>query len=139
MAGKLYVDIVTPHGSVFQGEATGLRAPGTNGSFTVLANHAPMIAAFKIGPLFLNTATGERIAFATSGGFVEVLNNTVTVLAETAEPGSEIDLERAKAAEARALEQLEAGEGDREKAAVALERARNRVRIAMGSVGTKRP
>ena len=92
---SLYVEIVAPDHSVFKGEASIVRAPGVQGSFEVLYNHAPMIAAFDVGPLYLTMTSGERVVFATSGGFVEVLENAVTVLAETAEPASEIDVDRA--------------------------------------------
>lgn len=112
-----------------------MRAPGLEGSFQVLVNHAPMIAAVAVGPMFITTASGEKVVFATSGGFLEVLNNTVTVLAETAEPASEIDVERAKNAEKRALSRLqEATPAERRQAEQALERARNRLRIAMGAI-----
>jgi F-type H+-transporting ATPase subunit epsilon len=136
MADTLYVEIVAPDKRVFQGEAESLRAPGLEGSFQVLYNHAPMIAAIDVGPLIVVDSRGERITFATSGGFVEVLNNTVTVLAETVEPSSDIDVDRAKASEERARERLEAAATteDRQKAETALERARNRVRVAMGEV-----
>lgn len=132
----LYVEIVAPDGHVFQGEAESVRAPGVEGSFQVLTDHAPMLAAFDVGPLFVTTDSGQRIIFATSGGFLEVLNNTVTVLAETAEPAEGIDVERARQAEARALEHLERS-GDpaaRQRAEQDLERARNRLRIAMGDM-----
>ncbi|MFQ5570770.1 MAG: F0F1 ATP synthase subunit epsilon, partial [Rhodothermales bacterium] len=98
------------------------------------------IAAIEIGPLFVTATSGERITLATSGGFLEVLGNVVTVLAETVEPASDIDLDRARAAEGRALKRLaESPAGfDRHRAELALERARNRTRVAMGQVGTKR-
>ncbi|MDZ4701111.1 MAG: ATP synthase F1 subunit epsilon [Rhodothermales bacterium] len=134
---SFYVDIVSPSGSIFRGEAERVRAPGVAGTFEVLHNHAPMIAAIDIGPLYVTTPGGERIAFATTGGFVEVLNNTVTILAEAAEPASSIDIERAKASEARALALLTSGtEADKERAKRALERAR--LRVSMGQVGTSR-
>ncbi|MEZ4702785.1 MAG: ATP synthase F1 subunit epsilon [Rhodothermales bacterium] len=137
MPGTFYVDIVSPSGSVYRGEAERVRAPGVAGTFEVLHNHAPMIAAIDIGPLYVTTPAGERIAFATTGGFVEVLNNTVTILAETAEPASAIDVERAKASEARALARLSTGnEADKERAKRALERAR--LRVSMAQVGTQR-
>ncbi len=146
MAEELYVDIVVPDGHVFQGNAELVRAPGVEGSFEVLRNHAPMIAAFGVGMLVVKTDDAhrfadvfeDRIIFATSGGFLEVLNNRVTVLAETAEPASDIDVERARNAEERALQRLqERRDGiDRARAEEALERARNRLRIAMGQVGT---
>lgn len=136
MAGTLYVDIVSPDGSVFRGDVAGIQAPGTEGSFEVRYNHAPMIAAFEVGQLRLKTVSGDEAVFATSGGFLEVLNNTVIVLAETAEPSTSIDLERAQNAEQRALDRLnEADPAERERAQRQLERARNRVRIAMGQVG----
>ena len=137
---SLFVEIVAPDRRVFQGEAQSVRAPGVEGSFEVLPRHAPMIAAFDVGPIYVTTPGGDRITFATSGGFLEVLNNTVTVLAETAEPASEIDIDRARASEQRALERLrEASDSvERQNAERMLERARNRARIAMGQVGTRK-
>ena len=134
----MYVEIVAPDHKVFQGEATSVRAPGVEGSFEVLRNHAPMIAALGVGPMRITTATGERIVYAVSGGFLEVLDNVVTVLAETAEPATEIDVARARAAEERARARLREGGADAERAqaAAALERARNRARVAMAQVGT---
>jgi F-type H+-transporting ATPase subunit epsilon len=114
------------------------------GSFEVLKNHAPMIAAFGVGSLIVKTADAhryadmfdDRIIFATSGGFLEVLDNRVTIIAETAEPASEIDVDRARNAEQRALRRLDKeGPVDKSRAEEALERARNRVRVAMGRVG----
>ena len=137
MATAFYVDIVSPSGSVFKGNVVSVRAPGIQGSFEILHNHAPMIAAIELGPLFITLASGERVAFATTGGFVEVLNNTVTILAEDAEPASEIDLSLAESAEQKALEQLKAGGTVDEKATArqALERAR--LRKSMASVGKR--
>jgi len=139
MAKTLSVDIVSPKGSLFQGDVQSIQAPGLQGTFQVLYNHAPMIAALAVGPMTIVTSSGERVVFATSGGFLEVIKNKVTVLAETAEPASDIDVERAQAAEQRAIERLKAsGSGaERERANAALERARNRARIAMGQVGTR--
>jgi len=148
MADDLKVDIVTPDDRVFRGRADGVRAPGIEGSFEVLSNHAPMIAAFGIGPLVVKTPDAheyadmhnDRIIFATSGGFLEVINNQVTVLAETVEPASDIDVERAEKAEERARKRIEKGVHgeEREEAEKALERARNRARVAMGQIGSGR-
>jgi F-type H+-transporting ATPase subunit epsilon len=135
----MYVEVVSPTGRVFQGQATNVRAPGVEGSFAVQRGHAPMIAAFTVGPLTITTSPGETVTFATSGGFLEVLNDVVTVLAETAEPATAIDLDRARDAEERAKEALRTSGTDSEartKAEAALERARNRARVAMGQVGT---
>lgn len=139
MPNTLYVEIVAPDKRVFQGEAQGIRAPGVQGSFEVLYNHAPMIAAMDVGPLYVTLPSGDKITYATSGGFLEVIGNVVTLLAETAEPASEIDIDRARAAEERARKRLAAStsEVDRQRAEQALERARNRARIALGRVGTE--
>ena len=147
MADELTVDIVTPNEHAYQGPANGVRAPGVEGSFEVRKDHAPMIAAFGIGPLIVKTQAaheyadmrGDRIVFATSGGFLEILDNKVTVLAETVEPASEIDMERAENAEERARQRLEEGVRgeERETHEAARERARNRLRVAMGEVGQR--
>ncbi|GMQ81010.1 MAG: ATP synthase F1 subunit epsilon [Rhodothermia bacterium] len=135
---NLFVEIVSPSGRVFRGEATGVKAPGVKGSFEVLRNHAPMISAFEVGLIRVTVSTGEQITFATSGGFLEVINNSVSILAETAEIGSEIDIERAQAAEEQAVTRLAeiTDSEERKRYEAALIRARNRVRIAMGEVGT---
>jgi F-type H+-transporting ATPase subunit epsilon len=96
-----------------------------------------MIAVFDIGSLILTTEDGNKITFATSGGFLEVVDNYVTVLAETAEPGTAIDIQRAKEAEERAVAALRSG-NDRAEAERALKRARNRLRVAIGAVGSER-
>lgn len=135
----LNVEIVSPDRRVFKGDALGVRAPGVEGSFEVLVNHAPMVAAFGVGSIRVTTADNQHIYYATSGGFLEVLENDVTVLAETAEPASDIDVERAQASEQRALERLQSAEGEAERreAEKALERARNRARVAMSKVGRR--
>jgi len=134
------VEIVSPSGRIFSGEAQGVKAPGVEGSFEVLNNHAPMMAAIEIGSIVIRDSSGAEITFATSGGFVEVQNNTISVVAETAELATDIDIERAKAAEQRAVDELaDSANSDRKLVmSKALDRARNRLRIAMGSVGTNR-
>jgi len=131
----LQVDIVAPDKRVFQGYALGLQAPGIDGSFQILYNHAPMIASLSIGTLIVTFSDEKKTVFATSGGFIEVIGNVVTVLAETAEPASEIDTERAKKAEQRALERINnaSTDGDRILAEQSLVRARNRIRIQMAN------
>lgn len=135
----MVVEIVSPSGRVYSGDATRVKAPGVEGSFEVLKNHAPMIAAIEIGSIVVTDPSGKTITFATSGGFVEVQNNMVSVVAETIELASDIDVERAKAAEQRAADALaNADPTARASMSAALDRARNRVRVAMGSVGTQR-
>ena len=136
MADSLLVEIVSPDRSAYRGEARSFRAPGAQGSFEVLRGHAPMLAATRVGTVTVTTTTGERVSFATSGGFVEVLDDHVIMLAETAEPAGEIDVERARAAEEKAAERLAAASSTEERQALEAERdrARNRLRTAMGTV-----
>lgn len=133
---SLLVEIVSPDRAAYRGEALRFRAPGTEGSFEVLRGHAPMLAAVGVGTVTVTTVAGERVSFTTSGGFAEVLNDHVIFLAETAEPVSGIDLERAKAAEVGARERLAAVQNPAERAAAQaeLDRARNRLRASMGGV-----
>ena len=136
MADQLLVEIVTPERVIFKGEARRFRAPGVQGSFEILANHAPMLAVASVGVIYVTTADGKKISFATSGGFVEVTENRVIMIAETAEPANEIDLERAQNAEEKIKQQLESAGSSEDKELLRedLERARNRLRLAMGSV-----
>ncbi len=128
------LDIVTPERTIFSGPVESLQAPGSQGSFGVLARHAPMIAAMKVGVLgFIEEGNSEPRTLACSGGFVEVGGDRVTVLAEAAEFGDEIDRARATAARERAQERLNQRDGvDAMRAEVALARALNRLRIAGG-------
>ena len=136
MADSLLVEIVSPDRAAYRGEARSFRAPGVEGSFEVLRGHAPMLAATRVGTVVVTTTTGERVQIATSGGFVEVLDDHVIMLAETAEPAGEIDVERARAAEETAAERLAAATSadEREALQAALDRARNRLRTGMGQV-----
>ncbi|MDX1420971.1 MAG: ATP synthase F1 subunit epsilon [Rubricoccaceae bacterium] len=136
MAQNLLVEIVSPDGAAFRGEAVSFRAPGVEGGFEILRNHAPLLAATGVGAVYVTMPDGKVTTFATSGGFVEVLDNHVIMLAESAEPASEIDVDRARAAEERAKERLGAAQSpeERAEAQAEAERARNRLRTAMSKV-----
>ena len=77
----MHLEIITPDRKVFEGEVASAQFPGADGSFEVLNNHAPLIAALKAGDVNLTSATG-RETFHIEGGVVEVLRNNVVVLAE---------------------------------------------------------
>lgn len=136
MAEKSFVlEIVTPRKMAFKGEVTSFSAPGAIGGFQVLYNHAPLLSALQVGQVKLISADGGEQRFATSGGFVEVKDNHVVMLAETAERAVEIDVERAKASRGRAQKRLKEKQLDLdfERARAALARAMNRLRIAQRS------
>lgn len=126
------LEIIAPDRIVYRDEATSLSAPGVMGGFQVLYNHAPMLAALEVGQLKVRDKNGIDIVYATSGGFVEVRDNAVTVLVESAELAGEIDVERASSARRRAEKRLKekSAEVDPERVRLALLRAQNRLRIA---------
>jgi F-type H+-transporting ATPase subunit epsilon len=133
MADKTFhLEIVTPKRIVFKGEATSFSAPGVNGGFQVLHSHAPLLASVKIGKVKIIETSGTESHYAISGGFVEVRENNVILLAETAERTDEIDVERVKAARDRAVKRLaeKYPDTDIERAKLALYRALNRLKIA---------
>lgn len=75
------IELITPDRKVFGGEADRIKLPGIDGLFEVLRNHAPMIAALKAGEVKITSKDGVT-SFHIIGGFAEVLNNQVVVLAE---------------------------------------------------------
>jgi F-type H+-transporting ATPase subunit epsilon len=78
----MHLEIITPDRKVFDGEISSAVFPGAAGQFEVLNNHAPLISALHAGEVRVTSAAG-RESFHISGGVVEVLRNTVTVLAES--------------------------------------------------------
>lgn len=79
------LEILTPEKKLFSGEVYGVQMPGISGSFEVLDKHAPMVSALKAGKVkVLQDKTTAAANYEVQGGFVEVLNNRVTVLVEGA-------------------------------------------------------
>ncbi len=76
------IDIVTPDNTIYQGEISLAQFPGLDGSFEVLNNHAPMIAALKKGKIKVIDSKKKTLYFDVKGGVVEVLKNNIQVLAE---------------------------------------------------------
>jgi F-type H+-transporting ATPase subunit epsilon len=76
------IDIITPDKKLFSGEVSAVQFPGTNGSFGILNNHAPLIATLKKGEIKLTDVSKQEQSFAVNGGVVEVLNNNIIVLAD---------------------------------------------------------
>ena len=133
MAEKTFkLEIVTPERTVLSQNFASVVLPGKEGSLGILANHAPLMAELTIGEIRLRDADGQTIRMATSGGFVEVRDNVVRILADTAERSDEINLQRAEEARERAETRLRshASDIDMMRAEAALKRAMVRIRIA---------
>jgi F-type H+-transporting ATPase subunit epsilon len=132
MSTTFPLELVTPERVLFSEEVQAVRAPGINGSFGILARHAPMLAELSTGLIKLTLANGFDAYIATSGGFLEVSRNKVIILADSAELSEEIDVEKARAAAERARKLLEVPDGsiDAETLRKELEHAENLVRVA---------
>jgi F-type H+-transporting ATPase subunit epsilon len=136
---QLHVDIITPERRVLQTEVDSVVVPAVEGELGILPNHTPLVAQLQPGHICFRA--GDEIQFfAVSGGFVEVLNNRVVVMAETAEMADEIDAERARQAaeRAKAILRERPRDADVAQAETALRRALARLRTAEALTRQKR-
>ncbi|MCK5688705.1 ATP synthase F1 subunit epsilon [Myxococcota bacterium] len=129
---KLSLNFVTPLREVAVAELDSITAPSALGEVTILPMHRPLLADLQPGVVVLNTLDSKQV-YAISGGFLEVGQDKVTILAETCEAKDEIDLKRAKAALADAEKKLDrldatAAEWAEEKARV--RRAQIRIQVS---------
>ena len=126
-----HLQIVTPDGSAFDGQAEALRLRTTEGYVSIRAGHADYLAVLDIG---VDTVTVDGTArdAASGGGFLSVEKGEVRLVATTFEYAETIDLERAKAAEERAKQRIAAANEEKEiaLARVKLARALNRISVA---------
>ena len=128
------INIATPEGKMFSGEISSCTAQGANGKFQVLTDHAPLISMIDVGEMKIELDNNKIEFLSTSGGFLEVENNEMNVVVETAEWAKDIDIERAKAAKERAEQRLEEKKDiDVDRASAALLRALSRLNVASKS------
>jgi F-type H+-transporting ATPase subunit epsilon len=130
--GTLRLEVVTPDKTVVGAEVEMAVCPGVEGEFGVLANHVSLLSALKIGALRYRAAGGKDEYVFISGGFADVNNNVLTVLAESAELAENIDAARAQSARERAEKRLAARDDavDVARAETALQRAVMRLSVA---------
>ncbi len=131
MAEVFKLEIVTPEKKVVETAVQEVQIPAKNGYLGVLPGHAPLITELSVGEIiYRENSTEQRLAVA--WGFAEVLPDKVTILAESAERPSEIDVERARKAKQRAEQRLTSGDTavDVERALDALHRAEARIDVA---------
>ncbi len=123
------LNVVAPDGQIFNKEVEFVVLPSEDGELGILANHAPLIAGLEAG-VMRYTEDGKVNKISVCGGFVEVFNNKVTVLANTAERAEKIDVDRAMAAKDRAQKRLHEKNSDVDvlRAEMALKRAITRLR-----------
>jgi len=126
---ELILEIITPEKPIFKDKIESVTIPGTQGSFQVLKDHAPLISSFEIGIIKVKNSSSETL-YTTAGGTVEVNHNQVLVLADCIEKISAIDQKRAEQAKLRAEERLRKKSEediDEARARAALNRALNRL------------
>ncbi len=129
---ELLLEVVTPDRLVLSTEAEVVVCPGVEGQFGVLVGHIPFLSALEIGEMYYRKG-GQTEHLAVSGGFAEVTGAKVTIVAEAAEKGREIDVERAMRAKERAEKRLAAAktaEIDWARAEAALRRSMVRAKVA---------
>ena len=134
MAGNIHLEVVTPENIVVSEEAQIVASPGSLGEFGVLSGHTPFLTTLKTGMIRYTDASGKENFVFVSSGFAEALPDKVTVLAESAEKSSDIDVKRAQEALERAKQRLAEDRArediDFHRARGALERATVRIQIA---------
>ena len=130
------LEIITAEREVYADDVDVVIVPGLEGQLGILPHHAPLMTMLQPGELTIRK-DGESTYLAVSAGFVEVLGNKVTILADAAERSEAIDEERALAAMEAAQQRLANREGDIELEQVA--RAMRRAQVRLDVVRKRRP
>jgi F-type H+-transporting ATPase subunit epsilon len=130
----LDLEIVTPDRAVVHEEVDEVQLPGVMGNLGILPGHTPLMTQLRVGPAWYRKGT-EIVNLAIANGVAEVLPDKVRLLAQVAERGDEIDLERAEIARRRAEERIQAARTgvadiDLERARMALIKAMTRINVA---------
>jgi len=128
----LTLEIVTPDRAIVNEQVDEVELPGTEGYFGVLPGHTPLLASLQVGELWYRIGQ-DKFYLAVAFGFVEVLPDRVTVLAQIAERAQEIDISRAEAAKKRAEERVARtpqADMDFERARIALMKSLVRLQVA---------
>ena len=132
MAREFALSIVAPDRSIIEESVTSVTAPGSEGYFGVLAGHSPLIAALQPGLVEFIDPRGVKHYVYVGGGFAEVGEGRVTILADEGQRATEIEISRAEADldKARTVLRGEGGEFDHAEAVLELDRAIARVKAA---------
>ena len=135
----IHVDIVSAEGEIYSGDANMVFAPARMGEIGVAPRHAPLLTALKPGEVRVEATDGEEHFFYITGGMIEVQPHLVTVLADTALRGEQLDEAAALQAQQEAEKALEgvSGETDLARAQQELAEARARYRAAQKLKGKR--
>jgi F-type H+-transporting ATPase subunit epsilon len=129
----MHLRVVTPQGAKLETEVSAVTVPGALGDMGILPGHQPLLTSLRVGTLSY-TVKGQTGWLAINGGYMEVADNDLIVITETAEAPSDVDLERAKKALAAAIKEIAGLDATRDEAMATAEasrqRAENRIAIA---------
>lgn len=126
----IHVDVVSAEESIFSGEAKFVALPGESGELGILPQHTPLITRIKAGAVRIQTVDGKEEFIFVAGGILEVQPHGVTVLADTAVRGKDLDEAKALEAKAAAEEALKNAKSDIDLAAAQAELAELAAQIA---------
>ena len=126
----MQLEIITAEEQVFDDEVEMVVAPGIDGQLGILPHHAPLMTVLQPGEILIRKE-GEDTYFVVTGGFMEVMGNRVTILADACERSDEIDEARAQEAVERAKEQIEHQDSDvqLERVVASMHRAQVRLNV----------
>ena len=135
----LDVEIVTAEKTIFSGQASLILVPGIEGELGILSSHAPLITELDSGEILIRNEQ-EELSLVLSGGFVEVFNDKVTILADAAERTNEINIEKTKEAIQKAEEIVDSkgSDIDIQKALFVIRASKVQLRIANRRRSSKR-
>lgn len=128
MANKILVEIITPNRTILSEHVSMVVARSVDGELGILSDHLPLIVSLLEWPVKLKKDDETKQYVNVSGGFMEVRDNKVTILATAAELATEIDAKRATASKERAEKRLGAEDFDQVRASAALRRALSRLK-----------
>lgn len=128
MANKILVEIITPNRTILSEHVSMVVVRSVDGELGILSDHLPLIASLLEWPVKLKKDDETKQYVNVSGGFMEVRDNKVTILATAAELATEIDAKRATASKERAEKRLGAEDFDQVRASAALRRALSRLK-----------
>lgn len=98
MAKPFHVDVVSPEETVWSGEATFIIARTPDGEIGILADHEPVMGSLATGSVVIESESGERTAIGVHGGFIQVVDNHVTLITDRAEIATDTEAAKAVAA-----------------------------------------
>jgi F-type H+-transporting ATPase subunit epsilon len=107
-----HLELISPEKLVFSGEVEAVAVPGTEGEFTVLKDHAPLIAMMKPGVVVIEEAPAKKLRLFVPGGFAEVAPSGLTILADKALPLAELDAATLDAEVGNVEEEIAGAKGD---------------------------